>query len=159
VNLPHQPRLVQAQPDVQARAAVLEQALHGVLAAADPRRIARARQVAEIAQIAEADRSVRHLRHLCAQTGLGARTLQRMFLQHAGVPPTWVLRRYRLLDAAEAVREGHPVEWAALAADLGYADQAHLIRDFRAATGQTPAAYAQSQRTFADTAAGPGRPG
>jgi AraC-like DNA-binding protein len=71
--------------------------------------------------------------------------LQRMFLHYAGVPPTWVIRRYRLLEAAEAVREGKPVSWANVAADLGYADQAHLIRDFRAAIGQTPAAYADSQ--------------
>jgi AraC-like DNA-binding protein len=68
-----------------------------------------------------------------------------MFLQYAGVSPTWVLRRYRLLEAAESVREGKPVSWAEIAADLGYADQAHLTRDFRAAIGQTPAAYAESQ--------------
>ena len=37
------------------------------------------------------------------------------------------------------------MSWADVAADLGYADQAHLIRDFRAATGQTPAAYAAAQ--------------
>jgi AraC-like DNA-binding protein len=37
------------------------------------------------------------------------------------------------------------VSWAEIAADLGYADQAHLTRDFRAAIGQTPAAYADSQ--------------
>jgi AraC-like DNA-binding protein len=61
------------------------------------------------------------------------------------VSPTWVLRRYRLLEAAEAVRGGEPVSWAEVAADLGYADQAHLTRDFRAAIGQTPAAYAQAQ--------------
>jgi AraC-like DNA-binding protein len=145
-----------AQPDAQARAGVLERALNGVLAAADPQRVSRARQVAEVAKIAETDRSVRQLGHLCDRAGLGARTLQRMFLQYAGVPPTWVLRRYRLLDAAEAVREGQPVEWAALAADLGYADQAHLIRDFRAAIGQTPAAYAQSQGMAAVGRSGPG---
>jgi methylphosphotriester-DNA--protein-cysteine methyltransferase len=148
---------VRAQPDAQARAGVLKRALNGVLAAADPQRVSRARQVAEVAKIAETDRSVRQLRHLCDRAGLGARTLQRMFLQHAGVPPTWVLRRYRLLDAAEAVREGQPVEWAALAADLGYADQAHLIRDFRAAIGQTPAAYARSQGILAAVREGPGQ--
>jgi AraC-like DNA-binding protein len=133
------------QPDAQARAETLARALTRVIEAADRQRVTAARQVAEAAKIAETDRSVRTLGHLCDRTGVGARTLQRLFLRHAGVPPTWVLRRYRLLDAAEAVRAGQAVEWAALAADLGYADQAHLIREFRAAIGQTPAAYAQAQ--------------
>jgi len=56
-----------------------------------------------------------------------------------------VLRRYRLLEAAERVRDGQRVSWATVAADLGYADQAHLTRDFRSAIGQTPAAYADTQ--------------
>ncbi|MFJ9752413.1 hypothetical protein ACIRVM_42525, partial [Streptomyces chartreusis] len=35
------------------------------------------------------------------------------------------------------------VDWATLAADLGYADQAHLVRDFTATVGVPPTAYAQ----------------
>jgi hypothetical protein len=35
------------------------------------------------------------------------------------------------------------VAWAALALELGYHDQAHLIRDFKAQVGFTPAAYAE----------------
>jgi len=101
--------------------------------------------VAELGRLAETDRSLRQLPDLCARAGLGPRTLQRMFLQHAGVPPTWVLRRYRLLEAAERVRDGQRVSWATVATDLGYADQAHLTRDFRSAIGQTPAAYAEAQ--------------
>lgn len=38
---------------------------------------------------------------------------------------------------------GERVDWAAIAQDLGYHDQAHLIRDFRAQIGSTPAAYAR----------------
>ncbi|MCB1636320.1 MAG: helix-turn-helix transcriptional regulator, partial [Xanthomonadales bacterium] len=37
-------------------------------------------------------------------------------------------------------------DWVRLAADLGYADQAHFIRDFKVAVGQTPASYAQTLR-------------
>jgi len=35
------------------------------------------------------------------------------------------------------------VDWAGAAQELGYHDQAHLIRDFRAQIGSTPAAYAR----------------
>lgn len=119
--------------------------LEDVVATADPRRLRRARQVAEVARLAETNRSLRRLSDLCREAGVGPRSLQRMFLHYAGVSPTWVLRRYRLLDAAEEVRDGQRVSWARVAADLGYADQAHLIRDFRSAIGHTPAAYAELQ--------------
>jgi len=133
---------ITAEPEEAARVALLAAALAG---AVRPERADAARQVARIAQLAETSRDVRRLSDLCELAGVGPRSLQRMFLHHAGVPPTWVIRRYRLLDAAEAVRDGRPVAWADVAARLGYADQAHLIRDFRAATGQTPAAYASAQ--------------
>ena len=135
-------RQVTAEPDEAARVALLAGALEQ---AVDPDRREPALSVAEVARLAERDRTVRRLGDLCERSGLGQRTLQRMFLQYAGVSPTWVIRRYRLLEAAETVREGRPVSWADIAAALGYADQAHLTRDFRAAIGQTPAAYASAQ--------------
>ena len=36
------------------------------------------------------------------------------------------------------------MDWAQLAADLGYADQAHLTRDFTATLGVPPTRYAES---------------
>jgi AraC-like DNA-binding protein len=135
-------REVVAGPDEAARVALLAAALEH---AVDPGKVAAATEVADAARLAETNREVRRLTDLCALTGIGQRTLQRMFLQYAGVSPVWVLRRYRLLEAAEAVRGGEPVSWAEVAAELGYADQAHLTRDFRAAIGQTPAAYAGAQ--------------
>ncbi len=133
---------ITAEPDEAARAGLLAAALER---AVDPRRAGPARQVAVAARLAEANRAVRRLGDLSELTGLGPRTLQRMFLQYAGVSPMWVIRRYRLLDAAESVQAGTPVSWAEVAAELGYADQAHLTRDFRAAIGQTPAGYASAQ--------------
>ncbi len=135
-------RQVSAERAEDARVGLLAAALQR---AVDPARVPAAAEVARVARLAEADRAVRRLADLCALAGARPRTLQRMFLRSAGVSPTWVIRRYRLLEAAEAVRSGDPVSWAVLAADLGYADQAHLIRDFRAAIGQTPAAYAAAQ--------------
>jgi AraC-like DNA-binding protein len=129
-----------------ARVAVLARALETVLADADPARVTQAREVAAVARIAETDRDVRRLDDLAARAGITPRVLQRLFARHAGVSPTWVLRRYRLLDAAEAVREGERVVWSDVASALGYADQAHLVRDFRAALGRTPEAYAKALR-------------
>jgi AraC-like DNA-binding protein len=37
---------------------------------------------------------------------------------------------------------GASIDWAGLAADLGYADQAHFTRDFTAMFGETPTQYA-----------------
>jgi AraC-like DNA-binding protein len=59
----------------------------------------------------------------------------------------WVMRRARLHEAAlRAEADGSAaVDWAALAVDLGYADQAHLTRDFTATLGVPPTRYATAQ--------------
>ncbi len=123
---------------------MVARALEGVIGGADPERVRRARQVAGVARLAETDRSLRRLPDVCARVGIGPRKLQRMFLEHAGVSPTWVLRRYWLIDAAEAVRGGQAVSWAGVASNLGYADQAHLSREFHATIAKPPTAYAAS---------------
>ncbi|MDQ2788935.1 MAG: helix-turn-helix domain-containing protein [Actinomycetota bacterium] len=106
-------RHVGTAPDEASRIAVLARSLEQAL---NPQRVPAARQVADIAKLAEADRSVRRLDDLCARAGVSQRSLQRMFLQYAGVSPTWVLRRYRLLEAAEAARDGQRMSWAEVGA-------------------------------------------
>ena len=71
------------------------------------------------------------------------RTLQRLFERYVGVGPKWVIRRYRLHEVAERLSEGKAVNLAELALDLGYFEQAHFIKDFRALVGVTPAGYAR----------------
>jgi len=73
----------------------------------------------------------------------GSRQLQRIFSEYVGIGPKWVIQRYRLLDAADRVASGKVVDWASLALDLGFADQAHFIRDFKKLVGCAPAAYAR----------------
>ena len=50
-------------------------------------------------------------------------------------------KRYRVFEALSRFEAGDEVEFAALAQDLGYYDQAHFINDFRKLIGQPPAAY------------------
>ena len=78
--------------------------------------------------------------------GVTPRTLQRLFARYVGVSPKWVLRRYRLHEAAAALDREQHRPWAEVAAELGYFDQSHFIRDFTAAIGMTPVAYAEACR-------------
>jgi AraC-like DNA-binding protein len=88
------------------------------------------------------DPGLRRVDQLSAESGMTARSLQRLFADYVGVSPKWVMRRARLHEAAEHADSGEPVDWAALASDLGYADQAHLTRDFTVTIGVPPTRYA-----------------
>ncbi|MGQ0841168.1 AraC family transcriptional regulator [Actinokineospora sp.] len=70
------------------------------------------------------------------------RTLQRQFAEYVGIGPKWVIRRYRLHEATQRMVQGAVIDWAGLAAELGYADQPHFIRDFTAMFGESPTRYA-----------------
>jgi AraC-like DNA-binding protein len=100
--------------------------------------------VIAIAERMIADASVTRVATVAAAAGMSARQLERRFRDAVGVHPKWVIRRARLHEAAERVRDGAPVEWAALAVELGFSDQAHLTRAFRDAYGVTPDAYARA---------------
>lgn len=81
---------------------------------------------------------------LAERHAVSPRTLQRHFRDYVGVGPKWVLKRYRMHEAAELIAAGEVDDMAALALDLGYFDQAHFISDFNAQIGQTPLAYARA---------------
>lgn len=140
-------RLVRSMIDadgIQGRIVALADALTAVLERADPHHLRTARETAALGSLIERDRSLRSVAQLARSVDVGTRTIQRMFREHAGVSPLWMIRRYRLIDAADAARSGQPPSWSGLAADLGYADQSHLSRDFRAVVGMSPRRYAAS---------------
>lgn len=98
--------------------------------------------VGRLVRVLLRDRSVTKVDDICRRYGISPRSLQRLFRQYVGVSPKWVLRRYRLHEAAARLAEPSPGSWAQVAAELGYFDQAHFINDFTAAVGLTPAQYA-----------------
>jgi AraC-like DNA-binding protein len=101
-----------------------------------------AEQAAELVALITGDPALRRVSQLSAASGLTVRSLQRLFAEYVGVSPKWVMRRARLHEAALHADSGDPVDWAQLAADLGYADQAHLTRDFTSTLGAPPTQYA-----------------
>ncbi|MFI1187101.1 DUF6597 domain-containing transcriptional factor [Streptomyces californicus] len=124
--------------DEDARVAALDACLLALEPRPDPRA---ALAMAAVDRI-RTDRTVRRVDGLARDTGLSGRSLQRLFSAYVGVGPKWVMLRYRVHEALEAAASGPETDWAGLAADLGYSDQAHLVRDFTATVGVPPTAFA-----------------
>ena len=125
--------------DDAAMVAAAERLLRGFGAAPDPA----AAQVAGMVERIGGDAELRRVTALAEAFSVPERRLQRLFAEYVGVSPKWVIRRARLLEAARRADAGDVVDWGALALDLGYADQAHLTRDFTASLGVPPAKYAR----------------
>ena len=87
------------------------------------------------------DPSVHTPEQAATRLAVSVRTLQRMAHRYVGLSPAAMIRRRRLQEAAERIRSDPGADLATVAADLGYADQAHLANDFRAVLGFTPSAY------------------
>ncbi|MDQ2891189.1 MAG: helix-turn-helix domain-containing protein [Gemmatimonadota bacterium] len=88
-------------------------------------------------------RDVTRVEQIASAFGYDTRALQRTFNRYVGVSPKWVIRRYRLQEAAEQLSGGNAADWTRLALDLGYFDQPHFINDFRSLIGLSPAEYAR----------------
>lgn len=74
-------------------------------------------------------------------TGLSPRRFNNLFRETVGMTPKRYCRVRRFQVLVGAPTHANHVNWARIAATLGYYDQAHLIHDFRAFTGLTPTAY------------------
>lgn len=98
------------------------------------------------------------VRDLCAETGYTTRHVLDRFKQSVGVTPKQYarIRRFqRLLSILARPGEYDPEfgaaplpspDWSALAAELRYADQSHLVNEFRGFAGMTPGAYIAAYR-------------
>ncbi|RSS43501.1 helix-turn-helix domain-containing protein [Streptomyces sp. WAC08241] len=139
---PGVPAAVLTPDEDHARVAALDAFLLAHGPAPDPA----ADLAVELVELVRSDRTIRRASRLATASGLSARSLQRLFASRVGVGPKWVILRYRIheaLERAEAAETAGAPDWAALAAELGYSDQAHLVRDFTATIGVPPTAYAR----------------
>lgn len=90
------------------------------------------------------DRAVLRLEDAASALAVSSRTLQRVARKYIGLSPAALIRRRRLQDAAERARLDPTADLAAIAAESGYADHAHLTNDFRRYLGFTPSSYRQA---------------
>jgi AraC-like DNA-binding protein len=99
------------------------------------------RLVNEIVDHVEGSPELLRVDELCERFAIAERTLQRLLHKRIGLSPKWLIRRRRLQEAAERLRDAG-AGLSGIATDLGYADQAHFTRDWRRATGLTPSQFA-----------------
>ncbi|MCB0910533.1 MAG: AraC family transcriptional regulator [Propionibacteriaceae bacterium] len=94
-----------------------------------------------LVELAESDPDLLRVGDLAARLGVSERTLQRLATRYVGLGPAALIRRRRLQEAAERIRTDPDADLASLAAELGYADQAHLTNEFTRVLGLSPAGY------------------
>jgi AraC-like DNA-binding protein len=111
------------------------------LAALNPTREPDAELAGQAVDRALHDPSLVRVEDYAAALGLSVRQLQRLFQKYVGVSPKWVLRRFRLQEAAQTLDNDPAVSWTDLALRLGYFDQAHFVNDFKAVLGVPPGEY------------------
>jgi AraC-like DNA-binding protein len=78
--------------------------------------------------------------------GIGERQLRRRCQAGVGYGPLMLKRVLRFRRFVSRVDAGGPLDLATIAAEAGYADQAHLTRESNELAGLTPAALARARR-------------
>ncbi|MFO6451758.1 MULTISPECIES: helix-turn-helix domain-containing protein [unclassified Aeromicrobium] len=125
----------------RAAVALMEESLAGLLPVDEEGLLVNA-----IVEYVEGDPEVQRVTQVCEKFAITERSLQRLTARRIGLSPKWLIQRRRLHEAAERLRDEPRPDLARVAADLGYADQAHFGRDFRTVTGLTPGEFAAEPR-------------
>ena len=130
-------RLMESNSE-EARLALLEQAM--------AHRLAKARRpppadLAFAAQRLQASEGRLRVAALAAEIGCSRKHLTQRFTREFGIAPKLLARVLRFARALRVARRDAAVSLAELACACGYADQAHLTRDFTEFAGAPPAAF------------------
>lgn len=88
------------------------------------------------------DRSITGVGQVAERFAMSTKSVQRLFQAYVGLGPKWLIRRYRMHDAAARLAADPKTNLAALAFELGWSDQAHFTHDFKDLIGSPPAEYA-----------------
>jgi AraC-like DNA-binding protein len=75
------------------------------------------------------------------RTGWSQRRFIELFRNEIGLTPKLFCRVVRFQQVVQKIHGQRQVDWAGVAADCGYYDQAHFIHDFRAFSGFCPTSY------------------
>lgn len=90
------------------------------------------------------DKEIMQVKDISQTFGIESRQLQRLFSKYIGLTPKWIINRYRMHDAIFDIESKKKIDWAHLAIQLGYYDQSHFSKDFKALIGLAPKEYMRS---------------
>jgi AraC-like DNA-binding protein len=88
---------------------------------------------------------------LARRVGRSVRTMQRVFAEEVGLSPKELLRIARVQRALALSRAEPPLRWITIAAQAGYHDQPHLVREFHELVGCTPSEFREDPKSLAAT--------
>lgn len=92
-------------------------------------------------ELVEGDPTLTRVSELTERLHVSGRTLQRAVRRSTGFTPAEVVRRRRLQEAADRLRRGEADDLSTVAQEVGYADHAHMTRDFRTALEEPPSQF------------------
>jgi len=104
-----------------------------ILAAREPNA-----NVREVWQALSASHGAASITALAETTGVSRRHLAKLFRAEIGATPKTMARILRFEHARNLAHHVPRLSWADLAYEAGYADQAHLAREFKELSGMTP---------------------
>ena len=95
-----------------------------------------------------AEPTTRSIAAVADELGFSHKHLIQRFRDEVGLTPKRFCRIRRFRQVLQAVEARRGIEWADLAADCGYFDQAHFIHEFREFSGLNPSAYLQQRGEY-----------
>jgi AraC-like DNA-binding protein len=107
-----------------------------------------ARRLQAAAMTLQREKGQVRIADLAERCFLSVRQVQRHVRDTTGVSPKTLARAIRFDSARERLMFAPDTQLTALAHECGYADQAHLVREFREFAGKTPGAFAAEMRAL-----------
>lgn len=88
------------------------------------------------------------IRQLSNRTGVTQKHLINLFKKYVGLTPKMFSRVNKFQKVIQLIQEGQKIDWAMLAYECGYFDQAHFIKEFRSFSGINPVSYLEKRGPF-----------
>ncbi len=100
-------------------------------------------KIAEAVKTIEENLGEMRVSDIAEAVHLSTRQLERRFKKSAGLSPKQYARARRIRATAISLVEKSEMNWASRAAEMGFADQAHLTHEFSMLTGRSPNSFAE----------------